>query len=148
MKFDWTLSPLQRKREWELDLARGRLGALLRSREQAAGILGELEEDRADQEAAALASMQRHADPVAHRQALAYLAGVDARLARARAHWRQLETEVVAAREACKRCGQGLEVLARLREQHLAQFRHAAQREAAKEADSAWTARAAGGQGR
>jgi hypothetical protein len=145
MKFDWKLFPLQRKLEWDLDLARGRLAVLLRGREQAGGIVRTLEGTHAEQSAAALAATQRRADPVAHGQALAYLAGMEARLARARAQCAQLESEVTAAQGECERCSQRLEALGALHEQAFAQFTYAARRDAAKEADSVWLARAAGG---
>ncbi|MDB5858700.1 MAG: hypothetical protein JWQ76_2389 [Ramlibacter sp.] len=146
MKFEWKLFPLQRKLEWDLDLARGRLAVVLRGCEHAGAILRALEGTHADQSAAALAATQRRADPVAHGQALAYLAAMEARLARARAQSAQLESQAAAARAECQRCSQRLDSLSAVRDQALARFTYAAQRDAAKEADFAWLARAAGGE--
>jgi hypothetical protein len=141
MKFHWKLFPLQRKLEWDLDLARGRLAALLRGSEHAAGVLRALEGTHAEQSAAALAAVRRRTDPALHGQALAYLAGMEARLARARAQHAQLEGEVAAVRTECTRCRQRLDTVEALHDDAFAQFTHAAQRGAAKEADFAWLAR-------
>ena len=144
MKFDWKLFPLQRKLEWDLDLARGRLAVLLRGCERAGSLLRALEGTHAEQSAAALAVLQGRADPVVHRQALVYLAGMEAQLGRARTQSVQIEAEVAAARDECKRCSQRLEALEALHDRARARFTYEAQRLAAKEADFAWLVRPVG----
>jgi flagellar export protein FliJ len=144
MKFNWKLFPLQRKLEWDLDLAQGRLAFMQRGSEHAAGVLQALEGTRADQSAAALAATQRRTDPVAHGQALAYLAGMEAQLARARKQRAKMEDEVAVARAECMRCSQRLEALDTLHDQAFTQFTCEVQRAEAKEADFAWLARSVG----
>lgn len=146
MRFEWKLLPLQRKLDWELDLARGRLAPLLRGSERAANALRALEELHADQSAAALAAARQRADPAAHRQALAYLAGMEARLAQARRQCAQLASELAAAQAECSGRHVRLEVVGALHDQALARFRYAAQRCIDKEADFAWIAHVAHGE--
>ena len=143
MKFAWKLFPLQRKLEWDLDMARGRLAVLLRGHEHAGSVLRALEEAHAGQSAAALAVAQRRPDPATHGQALAYLAGMEARLARARMQSARLEAEVSAARAVCNDCSQRLEALETLRDRALTQFTYTDRRHAEKESDLAWLARTA-----
>jgi hypothetical protein len=147
MKFDWRLFPLQRKLEWDLEIAQGRLARQQRAVSDLARVLRELQATRDEQSAAASAATQRRADPFAHRQALAYLAGLEARLARARAHRSQAESQMEDFRVHCQRCNERLEALKALYQQAHVRFTHAAQREAEKEADFAWLTSAARGAG-
>jgi hypothetical protein len=147
MKFDWKLFGLQRKLDWDLELARDRLGQQLRQAMELAGALRALETSHADQSAAALAATRRCTDPVAHGQALSYLAGMEARLAFARSQRTQLDAKVEALRAECQCCNERREVLAALYDRGFSRFMHAKRREAEKEADFAWLARAAPGEG-
>jgi hypothetical protein len=143
MKFDWKLFGLQRKLDWDLEQARGRLGQQLGEALELGGTLRALETSHAEQSAAALAAARRRTDPVAHGQALAYLAGMEARLARARFQRTQLDAKVEALRAECQHCNERREVLAALYDRGFSRYMHARQREAEKEADFAWLARAA-----
>ena len=143
MRFDWKLQPLQRKLEWDLDLARGRVATLSRQQAQAQAALRLLENSRAAQAAVAQAATQRRADPALHVQALAWLATAELQLVCLRAQSLEAEAALADARAACLRCNERVEALAVLHGEALARFAYAVQREAAKEADFAWLGRRA-----
>ena len=143
MKFHWKLQPLQRKLEWDLDLARGRVGAAGHRYDQARDAVRAMEVSHAAQAAAASAAAQRGADPALHAQALAWLVGAEAQLLRQRARCAQAEAQLEVARVECLRCNERLEALSALHGEARARFAYAARREAGKEADFAWLASAA-----
>ena len=139
MKFEWKLQPLQRKLEWELDVARSRLAAAAARYETVRNSVQALESSHAAQATAALATARR-ADPALHAQALGWLAAAETRLQRLRAQCARAQSELEAARAECRRSNERLEVLGALHEEALAQFRYASQRQASKEADFSWLA--------
>jgi hypothetical protein len=140
MKFQWKLFPLQRKLEWDLDMAKGRLGVLLRGWEHAASTLHALEQTRAQQAEVASTVLRRQADPLLHAQALGYLVAMEARIRRADAERRRIEEEVGAARAECLRCQQRLDTLGCVHDRALADQLTRADRDAAKVADLDWLA--------
>lgn len=146
MKFQWKLFPLQRKLEWDLDAAKGRLALVLRDCEHAASVLQSLQSTHRQQAGLAAQAVLRRPDPQLHDQALAYLAGMEARIAQARAERHRMEQEVAAARVECLRCQQRLDTLDVLRDQQLAQHAALLQQRQARDADCAWLARSGGAQ--
>ncbi|MCG2594954.1 hypothetical protein LZ009_19420 [Ramlibacter sp. XY19] len=140
MKFDWKLQPLQRKLEWDLDLARGRVAAARLRFEQAGDAVRGLEEIHAAQAAAALAATRRGADPALHKQALAWLLSAETRLLHRRTECTRAKAELAAARTECRRCNERLEALSALHDEAQVRFAYAERREAGKEADFAWLA--------
>jgi flagellar export protein FliJ len=141
MRFQWKLFPLQRKLEWDLDLAQGRLGTLLRGEQHALAVLRALEGQRAEQAAHANAGARMKADPALHAQALAFLCALEAHIAQARAQQQRLQRDTAAARAECLRCQQRLDTVDSIREQALAVHQQAQRRSEGKEADAAWLAR-------
>ena len=141
MRFEWNLLPLQRKLDWELERAKGRLVLLLGESACAASALRELEQTRARQAGSASAVLQRRADPGLHVQALAYFAAMHARIAHAHAEQLRVQQELTAARAECLRCQQRLDTLEAVHDRALARHIEVAGRRAAKEADLDWLVR-------
>jgi hypothetical protein len=141
MKFDWKLQPLQRKLEWDLELARGRLSAASRELRESCGAVRALEANHSAQASAAQAALHRGADPAGHSLALAWLAGAERHLANLRAQTTKDTESVAAARAACRRCQERLEALTTLHDEARRRFVYAANWEATRDADLEWLAR-------
>jgi hypothetical protein len=144
MRFAWQLAALQRKLEWEVDMAKGRLAVLLGAAEHTACALDALEQTCRQQAGIASAALRRQAHPGLHAQALGYLAALQARIAQAQAEQLRMAQEVAAARAQCLHCQQRLDTLATLHDHALAQHLTLVGRRMAKEADLDWLAGHAG----
>lgn len=144
MKFEWKLFPLQRKLEWDLDVARCRLALLLRDSEHAASLLQAMERSQVQQAGLASQAMRGRLDPTLHDQALGYLAGMEARIAQARAERVRIDEELATVRDECVRCQRRLDTLDVAHDRALAQHATQAQRRAGRDADCDWLARGGG----
>lgn len=139
--FAYTLEPVRRQRQWQLDTAFARLGKLRGQVSECDAERGRLHQECLTQAALAARVWTTCADPAAQTGLLGYLAALQNRRADIERSLATLKERVEQARQACALQQQKLETLEQHRTKELKAFADQQHRKLAVQADQEWVAR-------
>lgn len=139
--FEYSLEPLRRRRQWQLEAAKTQLGRALRALEDAAQELEALRSGHLEQSRQVAQQLARSIDPGAYARALRWLADRMQSIRAAEARIADLRAERARAAAQCAAEQRKLEALESHRDECLAEFAQEEQRRQATEADRDWLTR-------
>jgi hypothetical protein len=139
--FDWRLRSLQRKLEWELDVAKACLEQAGRTAAEAKAAWDQAHAAATEQATLASGSLRLRSDPNVRRCVLAFLVQAGDRIALLVKECERAEDSLADARTACADAERKLDVLLAVREVAWKDHARRVLRGEANEADAAWLSR-------
>lgn len=141
--FRYTLEPVRKRREWQLDAAMARVAAVRKQLDECLAMRQRAEDEAVAQAGLAAQAWRDRGDPATQTRLLAYLTQLQSDKARIESDIDRLRAELSTAQHEVLRRQQHVETLQRHRTDVLGAYRMDQDRKTSAEADQDWTARMA-----
>jgi len=139
--FDYSLEPIRRQRQWQLDALHAKLGKMQRQIDQAQRAQAVLRAERDQQSQEVAQALVQRCDATRHAQALQWLVRAQARILAGEQALANLHDARAALQAQCLQQQKKVDVIEAHRDDCLAEFVHVETGKQASEADRDWLSR-------